>query len=411
MRKCLLAVLSVIPLCGCIGLVDVVLSQSAGQKEDCKPAGDITVESETWGPYQASIYRFPGGSYGGLVPKGVNNAGTVVGLAALGTPDTGLLPGPCTYGFKIESGSWSLLPSASNHSAYLPGAINNLDQVTVSKTANGSFGMQYSKISVLDGGTEHELPMPNVDAGCSVDAINDAGTIAGTVNYPSLTQVQLAFSNPFTVQPTSETHLARWNPMGDGWEFEDLGLPPGVGTSAYAFEVRGINIDGQIAGTFWLKEGGTQPFLWEAGNWTLLPLGDGNSGSVSAINDGGQIVGQVIIGQPNQAPTTVKSVLWSRGGATDVSSLTPAGINNCGDIAGADESGAAILRGGVVTRLNSLVPTSANLFLANAININDAGQILVLAGPPPNRVCCDDSGNTLTLDNAQDTLVVLTPLP
>ena len=112
-----------------------------------------------------------------------------------------------------------------------------------------------------------------------------------------------------------------------------------------------------------------------------------------AINDQGQIVGQVV----SADGTTAYAALWQNGAITNLGTLPgdfgsyASGINNQGQVLGTtfDSSGnfngVFIWQNGVMTDLNTLFPASSNLYATMVNWINERGQIsgmaTVLSGP------------------------------
>jgi probable HAF family extracellular repeat protein len=141
------------------------------------------------------------------------------------------------------------------------------------------------------------------------------------------------------------------------------------------------------------------PYGWEK-DGTATPLDDlgvpGASQGI-AINDQGQIVGQVF----SADGTTAHGALWQYQGQnytiTSFNTLPgdffsfAEGINNQGQVVGStqlkngDWSHAFIYQNGVMTDLNTLFPASSNLYATMANKINESGQIsgmaTVLTGP------------------------------
>jgi probable HAF family extracellular repeat protein len=175
------------------------------------------------------------------------------------------------------------------------------------------------------------------------------------------------------------------------WEKGEAQPLPMVGSDpdGVAF---GINNQGQAAGY-----SGTctlpNAVWWE--NGTAIPLPDlGVPGSLAiAINDRGQIVGQVV----SADGTTVLGALWQNNTITSLGLLPgdatsfAESINNQGQVVGSnmDSSGhwthAFIWQNNVMTDLNTLFPAGSNLYATMANSINERGQIsgmaTVLSGP------------------------------
>jgi len=125
----------------------------------------------------------------------------------------------------------------------------------------------------------------------------------------------------------------------------------------------------------------------------LPDLGQPRSNFAFAINDQGQIVGQV----RSADGVTRHAALWQDRVLTDLGVLpgdfgaVASGINNQGQVVGSDRDSnlnfirAFIWQDGVMTDLNTLFPANSNLFATMANQINDRGQIAgmgtVLSGP------------------------------
>jgi len=185
--------------------------------------------------------------------------------------------------------------------------------------------------------------------------------------------------------------------VGDSWN-EDLGilsavywyhgkifqLPPlNDGGASIAF---GVNDWSQIVG----QSGDFEHFHTVL--WSLVPkpsvvdLGTlgGDSSSPSAINNGGQIVGNA-----QTASGDWHSALWDKSGITDLENFgdDPFGsawaINNCGQIvgfSGVDFSDittahALLWENGSMINLQTQIPTDSGWVLRQALGINDRGQI------------------------------------
>jgi probable HAF family extracellular repeat protein len=153
----------------------------------------------------------------------------------------------------------------------------------------------------------------------------------------------------------------------------------------------GINSQGQAVGY-----SGTCTFpnaaLWENNTVTQLP-DLGTPGAIAiAINNKGQIVGQGV-----SANGTVLAALWQNNTVIglgllpgDVTSFAE-GINNKGQVVGSNTdakgnwSHAFLWQNNVMTDINTLIPSSANLYATMANMVNDKGQIsgmaLVMTGP------------------------------
>lgn len=108
------------------------------------------------------------------------------------------------------------------------------------------------------------------------------------------------------------------------------GVVTGVGAPGnLSIQPGAINNRGQVVVNSRVADGVTLPFLWDRGRMTRLPLpATASSGSVTAINDNGDAVGQA----------GLRAVLWHDGGVTAIG--PPSGtseawvINERGDVGG-----------------------------------------------------------------------------
>jgi len=149
----------------------------------------------------------------------------------------------------------------------------------------------------------------------------------------------------------------------------------------------GINDQGQAVGQSNNCTGSIiRAVRWE--NNTVFALPDLGAGSIAqAINNQGQIAG--IIGSADG--TTEFGALWLNGELTNLNTLPgefasiATGINSKGQVVGSffdsgfDWHGGFIWQNNVMTDLNTLISADANLFIINASNINERGQISGMA--------------------------------
>jgi probable HAF family extracellular repeat protein len=160
----------------------------------------------------------------------------------------------------------------------------------------------------------------------------------------------------------------------------------------------GINNQGQATGYSGTCTAANHAVLWENGTATALPDLGIESALGVAINDQGQIVGQVA----SADGTTAYGALWQNNTITSFNTLPgdfysfAEGINNQGQAVGStqlengDWSHAFIWQNGVMTDLNTLFPASSNLYATMANSINEHGQIsgmaTVLSGPNAGKI-------------------------
>ena len=157
-------------------------------------------------------------------------------------------------------------------------------------------------------------------------------------------------------------------------EFTDLGLLPGYESGSAS----AINNNGQIVGTC-NNEMGTwsEAFIYSNGQMTDLGKLPGTwSSAATALNANGQIVGTCYS----------EGFFYSNGVMTDLGNLpgyrfcTPEAINDSGQVVGCIQSdsvaSAFIYSSGTMVNLNTLISPSSQWSLISATGINDAGQIV-----------------------------------
>ena len=177
-----------------------------------------------------------------------------------------------------------------------------------------------------------------------------------------------------------------------GGVMTDLGTLGGAISDAY-----GINNLGQVVGSSYTS--GSRPqqnaFLYSAAVMTNLgTLPGGSQSEALAINDQGDVVGWSFTNKFND----MRAFLYRGGVMTNLGTLggdsIAHDINNAGQVVGTSGFRPFLYSNGVLTDLNTVLdPVSgAGWNLVDVRGINDAGQILGLAGPGQN-------------------VVVLTPIP
>ncbi len=150
----------------------------------------------------------------------------------------------------------------------------------------------------------------------------------------------------------------------------------------------GINNKGQAVGYSGTCTAANYAVVWQNGMATKLPdLGD-PGGIAYAINSHNQVVGQAV-----NSDGTALAAIWENhtvaalgGGALvpgDVASFATS-INNLGQAVGSSFSSKGWSHGllwqnGRMIDLNTVFPASSNLYVVNASNINESGQIAGMA--------------------------------
>lgn len=161
---------------------------------------------------------------------------------------------------------------------------------------------------------------------------------------------------------------------------EDLGTK----TTARSSIASGINATGQVsgwAGSNTVTESG--PFLYSNGVFQFV----GAAGSAWDINNAGHVVG----GLSGNDDGTGRAFLFSNGVLQDLGMPSSAqkyaratGINNAGLVVGvaspsffsSSNERAFLFSGGTMQDLNNLIPANSGWVLSQAVDINDAGQIV-----------------------------------
>jgi probable HAF family extracellular repeat protein len=263
---------------------------------------------------------------------GINNRGEAVGMSETAVPDPNG-EDICGFGthltcvpFLWRDGHMSALPTVGGNNGQAS-AINNRGEVVgFAETANNDLtcppGFAAPTISPVLWKKDQAQPLPLVDTDPDGTAfgINDRGRAVG-----------------YSGNCLAATHAVMWQ-NGTAFPLQDLG----VARSNFAFAINNL---GQIVGQVRSADGTTRfAALWQP-DGTLTNLGTlpGESASqATGINSKGQVVG----------------------------STFDSGFN---------WSGGFIWQNHVMTDLNTLVPADSNLFIINASNINERGQISGMA--------------------------------
>lgn len=144
----------------------------------------------------------------------------------------------------------------------------------------------------------------------------------------------------------------------------------------------GINNSGEVVGRSYTGAVNYHTLVYSNGQVTDLGTFGGLASGATAVNDSGQIVGQIILpGTNNQ-----EQYLYSNGQITNLGSLGgsggfPAAINKSGQIVGwAYLAGDAVTHGylyknGEMKDLNNLIPSGSGFTITSGNGINASGQI------------------------------------
>jgi probable HAF family extracellular repeat protein len=227
-------------------------------------------------------------------------------------------------------------------------------------------------------------------------AMQDLGTLGGADALAALVNergqiVGISYTN-FT--PNSVTGIPTVDPfLWENGTMVDLGTLGGTSGSPSALNNRG-EVVGQsnLAGDLT-----SHPFLWTKTS-AMQDLGTlgGNNGVTNWINDAGAIAGKADL--PGPLPQNHDAVLWRHGSMIDLGTLpgdTCANayyVNNRGQVVGTSENRELCLiptgeraflweSGGPMVDLNSLIAPGSNLELTVAFAINDRGEIVGTGAP------------------------------
>ena len=326
------------------------------------------------------------GTFGGTfsVAFSINNAGRVGGAAALPNGNVqAFISG--IGGTKYDLGTLG----GPNSQASAPNGMLNVSVVSETSTADplkeDFCGFGDHLVCLGASWTGMMTPLPTLGGNNAMAlALNNRGQIIGVAENgthdPSCPSPQVLDFEPVI-----------WGP-GQG-EIQALPTLPG---DTVGF-VLGINDRGQAVGssgtcanTVVTAVGlfvGPHAVLWENGSVTDLGnLGGKTMGKAGAINNRGEVAGF------SDVPDgTVHSFLWTKdSGMQDLGALgqdvlgDPAGINNSTQVVGGscDSKGncrAFLWQDKKLMDLNDLIPANSPFYLAYALGINDAGEIVGFA--------------------------------
>jgi len=274
-----------------------------------------------------------------LVPVAINNSGVIAGSVDY------------SQGFVAQPGGLvTLIGNLPGGNPARVTGINNSGQVVGYGQCNlTSCGFTYS-----NGVTQ------TIIAGrLSASAINDAGTVAGSVS--TITPQYVYTTQGFT--------------YANG-QIQDLGTLPGfIGSTA-----NGINNAGQVVGDLIDANGESHAFLETNGTMQDLGTLPGDLYSeATGINNLGEVIGDSdgMYDQQSFVYNPATGVMTALGGS-DVAE-SPTSINDIGQIVGIEGPGvgnAFLYSDGSFYNLNDLIPSDSGWVLQSAYSINDSGQIV-----------------------------------
>ena len=306
----------------------------------------------------------------------VSGNGLIVGASGNGSID------PLTGWPEIDTAVWHDLQISNlgtlpgGNESFAIGA-NNHGQV-VGTSANSipdplsffGFGTQTRAVLWQNGAME-DLGTLGTGPDAFAVSVNDRGQVLGFSYINSII-------NPTTGIPTGDAFF--W----DHGTMQDIPDPLG-GTIVTPFY---LNNRGQAVGYMnLLGDIGEQghPFLWEKGVLTDLGTFGGNVGKAVRVNEVGQVIGSATY--PGEQ--YFRAFLWQNGAKSDLGTVgnddcsQANDINSRGQVVGfsfaCDGSTAARAflweKGGPMIDLNTLIPPNSGIYLDEATNINDRGEI------------------------------------
>jgi probable HAF family extracellular repeat protein len=258
-----------------------------------------------------------------------------------------------TRGFLWTQGKRADLGLLPQYTSTIVCAINNRGQIAgnLDATTDGAVLTIVSHAFLWKRGKLHDLTAPSGDEVSVAAAMNDGGQVVGyasAIGRPSDDNLSLTEHHAFVCKGGVMTDLGPGEAKAINTGGQIVGETPGpfyleatlwdhgrvikLGIHGIA---QAINNSGQIL----IDTGNSSPVLWQHGHLRFLPVPPGSVEALAhGINDRGQIIGTVSVGQNSQA------ALWQGNRVLDLNTrisphsgwvLTDAtGINNRGQIVG-----------------------------------------------------------------------------
>jgi len=379
--------------------------------------GDVIAQASTATPDPDPI-SFPNGD--GLIWHGIvsNATGIVRDLGALpgtnssvpqgGISQNGLISGlsenglidPLTGFPQMRAVLWDHtlrvvdLGTLGGH-ASAANAVNSRGQVVgaalnavpedpdIAGIFNGLPAAQQVRAFLWQGGAMHDLGTLGGN-NAQATAINEQGDVSGFSGTNNDSAI-----NDATGLPTIHPFL--WK---DG-RMQDLGSLGGTwawpGSFAYGPFGRVMNARGEVVGTSTLPGDLNQhAFLWSNGHMIDLGTLGGSISEAVSINDRGQVVGRAYV---SDTPLVRDAFLWEHGTMTDLGTVdlcqrgTAKSINSRGQIVGGlsfcTDNGNDLTffrpfyveKGKPMVDLNTLVEPRSDIYMDDAVFINERGEI------------------------------------
>lgn len=289
--------------------------------------------------------------------NGINEAGVTVGRAPA-TPTAAY-----SHAFRRDT-LGNIVDLTPNHSKGSTAAAVN--DASPDQTV-GATGLQATLWS--DGGTVDLHAMLGNPASSVAQDVNDAGVVTGWARAPNQSGERAYVLDTVAGPPMTNLELP--------------GEFGGLHSHGHAINNAGVVV-GESAGS-----GGTRAFYYD-GAMHLLPT-FGSFTVALDVSDAGHIVGYSALGQQGNGHTPVHAFLYTSAtglvdlhsyGGGDATSKALA-VNVHGDVVGYgihDSWSAFLFSGSQMVDLNDRINPGAQYILREARDINDAGQIICLAG-------------------------------
>jgi len=285
----------------------------------------------------------------------INDLGQVVGLSQTA--------GGSSHTFLYDNGNMiDLYPLNGQDSE--PMGINNFGQVASGVIAND--GIYYPAV--------YDTHTGNIMIPGSLGGVNPGGIAGAAMAINSSGQVV-----GYSYVPSGEWHAFFY----DKGVMQDIGCLPNETGVCYSYAID-INNRGQVVG----GTGSDHAFLYSNGAMTQIEPADSSAGRAYSINNQGQVVGYYY----NQS-NVGRAFLYSQGvftriGPVDSPYTVAFDINERGQVVGStwvvDNNScrecfaprAFLYENGVLTNLNTLLPSGSEWKLVYAFGINDQGKII-----------------------------------